>query len=186
VSAVRVLAATVAELPDAQALVFEYMASTQREAGRAVPGSIDQLPDVLHTECTDLAAAYQPPGALLLAYHGQQPIGCVGLKPIPPAGTIEVKRLYVRPTHRRAGAASILMHHAHRHAADHSFAPPRPRRHAHPHPRHRLLPQPRIHRRPAAPREGVRPHDLPTTPHQPVVHPSTGIDNSSVASGRQR
>ncbi len=117
----RVLAATAAELPDAQALVFEYMASTQREAGRAVPGSIDQLPGVLHTECTDLTTAYQPPGALLLAYHDQQPIGCVGLTPIPPAGTIEVKRLYVRPTHRRSGTARMLMHHAHRHAADHGF-----------------------------------------------------------------
>nr|BFE57988.1 N-acetyltransferase [Dactylosporangium thailandense] len=121
-TALRVLAATVAELPDAQALVFEYMASTQREAGRAVPGSIDELPAILHTECADLATAYQPPGALLLAYHHQQPIGCVGLKPMPPAGTIEVKRLYVRPTHRRGGTARLLMHHAHRHAADHGFA----------------------------------------------------------------
>jgi GNAT superfamily N-acetyltransferase len=67
------------------------------------------------------ATAYQPPGVLLLAYHDQEPIGCVGLKPMPPAGTIEVKRLYVRPAHRRGGAARLLMHHAHRHAADHGF-----------------------------------------------------------------
>jgi ribosomal protein S18 acetylase RimI-like enzyme len=121
-TAVRVLIADAAELSDAQTLVFEYMADTQREAGRAVPASIDELPGVLHTECTCLDTAYQPPGALLLAYHDQEPIGCVGLKPIPPAGTIEVKRLYVRPTHRRRGAAQLLMHHAHRHAADHGFS----------------------------------------------------------------
>ncbi|MER7009096.1 hypothetical protein ABT297_39470 [Dactylosporangium sp. NPDC000555] len=81
---VRVLATTTTELPDAQALVFEYMASTQREAGRTVPATIDELPGIQHTECTDLATAYQPPGALLLAYQDQEPIGCVsGLKPMP-------------------------------------------------------------------------------------------------------
>jgi len=72
---VRVLAATAARLPDARALVFEYMASTQREAGRAVPGSIAELPPVLRTECADLTTAYRPPGVLLLAYHGRvQPV----------------------------------------------------------------------------------------------------------------
>jgi GNAT superfamily N-acetyltransferase len=120
-TAIRVLVATAIEVPDAQALVFEYMASTQREAGRAVPATIDQLPGVLHTECADLASAYQPPGALLLAYHHHEPIGCVGLKPMSPPGTIEVKRLNVRPTHRRGGVARTLMHHAHRHAAQHGF-----------------------------------------------------------------
>ena len=121
-TAVRVLAATATELPEAQALVFEYMASTQREAGRAVPTSIDELPGSLHTECANLTTAYQAPGALLLAYHHREPIGCVGLKPTPMAGTIEVKRLYVRPAHRRGGAARLLMRHAHRHAAAHGFA----------------------------------------------------------------
>lgn len=120
-TAIHVLAATGRQLPDAQALVFEYMATTQREAGRTAPASIDQLPGILRDECTDLATAYQPPGALLLAYHNHEPIGCVGLKPTPPPGTIEVKRLYVRPAHRRGGAARMLMHHAHRHAADHGF-----------------------------------------------------------------
>jgi ribosomal protein S18 acetylase RimI-like enzyme len=117
----HVLAATTNRLPHAQLLVFEYMATTQGERGRAVPASIDQLPGILHTECVDLASAYRPPGALLIAYQHDQPIGCVGLKPVPPPGTIEVKRLYVRPTHRRSGAARLLMHHAHHHAAEHGF-----------------------------------------------------------------
>src|SRR5438874_9021460 len=38
-TAVRVLAATANRLPDAQALVFEYMAGTQREAGRVAPAA---------------------------------------------------------------------------------------------------------------------------------------------------
>jgi ribosomal protein S18 acetylase RimI-like enzyme len=101
--------------------VFEYLATTQGETGRTVPASIHQLPGVLRDECTNLATAYQPPGTLLLAYHNHEPIGCVGLKPIPPPGTIEIKRLYVRPAHRRGGAARMLMQHAHRHAAHHGF-----------------------------------------------------------------
>jgi ribosomal protein S18 acetylase RimI-like enzyme len=120
-SAIHVLAATDRQLPDARALVFEYMAATQHEAGRTVPAGIDLLPGVLLEECTDLATAYQPPGTLLLAYQNHEPIGCVGLKPMPPPGTIEVRRLYVRPAHRRGGVARMLMHHAHRHAARHGF-----------------------------------------------------------------
>jgi ribosomal protein S18 acetylase RimI-like enzyme len=118
---IHVRAATGKRLPDAQALLFEYMATTQADAGRTVPASIHQLPGVLRDECNDPATAYQPPGTLLLAYHHHEPIGCVGLTPVPPPGTIEVKRLYVRPTHRRGGAARMLMQHAHHHAAHHGF-----------------------------------------------------------------
>jgi ribosomal protein S18 acetylase RimI-like enzyme len=118
---IQVLAVTGRRLPDAQALVFEYMATTQREAGRTVPAHIHQLPSVLRDECTNLATAYQPPGTLLLAYRNHEPIGCVGLKPMPPPGTIEIKRLYVRAAHRGAGVARMLMQHAHRHAAHHGF-----------------------------------------------------------------
>lgn len=118
---IHVRAATESRLSDAQALVFEYLAATQGEAGRSVPDSIHQLPGVLRDECTDLATAYQPPGTLLLAYHDHEPIGCVGLKPMSPPDTIEIRRLYVRPAHRRGGVARRLMQHAHRHAAHHGF-----------------------------------------------------------------
>lgn len=118
---IHVLAADGRRVADAQALIFDYLAATQDEAGRAVPADIDQLPGILRDECSDPATTYQPAGALLLAYRGHEPIGCVGLKPTPPPGTIEVKRLYVRPAHRRTGAARTLMRHAHRHAADHCF-----------------------------------------------------------------
>ena len=120
-TAIRVLAATATELPHARALVFEYMAATQREAGRTVPASVDQLPGSLQAECSNLAAVYRPPGGLLLAFVDTEPIGCVGLRPTPSLGTIEVKRLYVRPAHRRGGAARLLMHHAHSHAAQQGF-----------------------------------------------------------------
>lgn len=106
--------------PDAAALVFEYMAVTMAETGRPVPSGIGRLPSVLRTECEDLETAYQMPGTLILAYRDEHPIGCVGLKPLPEPGTIEVKRLYVRPAHR-GGIGRLLMGHAHRHAYQHGF-----------------------------------------------------------------
>jgi ribosomal protein S18 acetylase RimI-like enzyme len=117
----RVLdALTAGRQTDAIELVFEYMAATQAENGQPVPAGIDQLPPVLRRECQNLDLVYSPPGTLLLAYRDQQPIGCVGLAPRLPAGTAEIKRLYVRPPHR-GGIGRILMDHAHRHAAQHRF-----------------------------------------------------------------
>jgi GNAT superfamily N-acetyltransferase len=106
----------------AAALVFEYLVATLAEAGRSTPADVDHLPPVLRDECHDLATAYQPPGVLLLAYQNGQPIACLGLKPHPPANALELRRLYVRPTHRRTGVASQLVNHAHHHAAQHGFS----------------------------------------------------------------
>lgn len=51
------------------------------------------------------------PGALWLAEDGAEVVGCVVLRPLPEvaADACEVKRLYVRPTHRGAGIAEALM-----------------------------------------------------------------------------
>jgi putative acetyltransferase len=86
-----------------------------------VPAGIGELPAVLQRECRDLPAVYRPPGALLMAGHNGQPAGCVGLAPRPAGRTAEIKRLYVRPAHRRQGIASTLMSHAHHHAAQHGM-----------------------------------------------------------------
>jgi ribosomal protein S18 acetylase RimI-like enzyme len=107
---------------DATALVFEYMAATQAETGQLVPAGIAELPAVLRRECSDLPAAYCPPGALLIAYAGGQPAGCVGVAARPGGRTAEVKRLYVRPAYRRRGLARTLMRHAHHHAAQHGIS----------------------------------------------------------------
>jgi len=106
---------------DAAALVFEYMAATQAETQQPVPAGISELPAVLQRECRDLPAVYRPPGALLIADHSGQPAGCVGLAPCSAERTAEIKRLYVRPAHRRKGIASTLMSHAHHHAAQHGI-----------------------------------------------------------------
>jgi ribosomal protein S18 acetylase RimI-like enzyme len=105
---VHVIATTPAELADAEALVFEYMAATQAECGRPIPATPQDLPGVLRAEHDDLLAAFREPGALLLAYRDGVPLGCVGLKPVDGAAA-EVKRLFVRAPHRRAGVARALM-----------------------------------------------------------------------------
>ena len=57
-------------------------------------------------EVASLPGAYQPPrGALLLAVHDSEAVGCVALRPLPDEGDHavgEVKRLYVVP-HARGG-----------------------------------------------------------------------------------
>jgi GNAT superfamily N-acetyltransferase len=107
---------------DAVALVFEYMATTFAETGPSAPVVIDDLPVPLRRECENLPAVYAPPGTLLVAYSGDQPAGCVGLASHQTGSTAEIKRLYVRPAHRRQGLGRLLMGHAHCHAAQNGFA----------------------------------------------------------------
>ena len=60
-------------------------------------------------EVASLPGAYAPPrGALLLAVDGSIPAGCVGLRAWG-EDTCEMKRLYVRSSHRGKGAGSALV-----------------------------------------------------------------------------
>ena len=102
---------------DAAALVFEYLAQTATEIDKPVPANVDELPAFLRDECADLAAAYPPPGAVLLAYVDGEAAGVVGLRP-----QGEVKRLFVRPRHRSRGIARRLMAGVHERAADQGMA----------------------------------------------------------------
>jgi len=63
-------------------------------------------------ELLNLPGEFAPPnGALLLATVGDQPAGCVGLRPFPQAGACEMKRLYVRPACRGARLGKALVEH---------------------------------------------------------------------------
>jgi GNAT superfamily N-acetyltransferase len=56
----------------------------------------------------DPAQFAAPGGAFLVAHVDGEPIGCAGLRGRP-AGEVELKRLYVRPAHRRRGYARGLL-----------------------------------------------------------------------------
>jgi len=59
-------------------------------------------------ELSSLPGEYAPPnGRLYLAFERSEPVGCVGLRRLE-EGACEMKRLYVKPNHRREGIGRAL------------------------------------------------------------------------------
>ena len=86
------------EVESARALLHEYQAGV----------GIDLSFQGFAQELSELPGAYAPPaGRLYLAMQAREPAGCVGLRPLGEE-TCEMKRLYVRPAHRRRGIGRML------------------------------------------------------------------------------
>lgn len=60
-------------------------------------------------ELSDPLKKYGPPkGALYIAYHDDQPAGCIALQWLEP-GVCEMKRLFVHPAYREYGIGKLLI-----------------------------------------------------------------------------
>jgi|SRR5699024_10962807 len=59
-------------------------------------------------ELVELPDYYAAPGFVLLARGADQTVGCVGVRALEPS-TGEIRRLFVRPEHRCAGAGRRLL-----------------------------------------------------------------------------
>ena len=96
------------DLPIAFPLVAEYF----QEIDVIVRDSKEEFADYLNGDGN----------GVWLAFASEEPVGCIVLRGLssPPASG-EVKRLYVRPTHRGTGIARALMTTAHGHAAGAGF-----------------------------------------------------------------
>jgi putative acetyltransferase len=87
-----------AEVEVGRRLIEEYVGSL----------GIDLSFQQVEEELADIERAYGPPrGRLLLAFVHGEPAGCVAVRPLH-EGCCEMKRLYVRPTHRGLGLGRSL------------------------------------------------------------------------------
>ena len=102
-------ASTPQQLDDARTLLGEYASSL----------GWDLTSGWIAEELAALPGHYAPPaGSLMVAYVGGDPAGVLGLQPVPQNARFEhldvtrsgeLKRLFVRPDHRRSGVGRALM-----------------------------------------------------------------------------
>lgn len=96
---VRIGPAAAGDIDGVRALLREYEA----EIG------VDLCFQSFERELAELPGKYAPPaGVLLVARAGGEFAGCVGLRQLD-GDVCEMKRLYVRPAYRRAGAGRALV-----------------------------------------------------------------------------
>jgi ribosomal protein S18 acetylase RimI-like enzyme len=98
------------ELEDARGLFREYRTwlAEHREVTAFDDAILQRGLSWLDEEIARLPGEYAPPGgALLLAYDGDRPFGCAGVRRWH-EGVAELKRVYVNPTYRGGGMGRQL------------------------------------------------------------------------------
>lgn len=104
-------ATTADQIAAARALFREYEADIQ----------IDLCFQSFQEELDTLPGRYAPPrGTILLLVNGEEPVGCVALRPLED-DACEMKRLYVRPSARGTGAGRRLVEAIIREARDRRY-----------------------------------------------------------------
>lgn len=88
----------------------DFAAAAKLFADYAASLPVDLGYQDFEAELAALPGKYAPPlGELLLARnHEGVPIGCVGLRPVPPEGCCEMKRLFLRPEARGLGLGRAM------------------------------------------------------------------------------
>jgi GNAT superfamily N-acetyltransferase len=98
-------ATTASQRQDVKGVLWEYMLWVNAKVQEEVGISFDIQAALEH----DLASQdFAPPGGcLLVAYDDEDPAGCVCMRTIG-TGVAELKRMYVRPAHRKKGIGRLL------------------------------------------------------------------------------
>ena len=92
---------------DATRMLFQEYANALNEQGFAAALELQAF----ETELATLPGSYAPPAGCLLLASTHEPAGCIALRPLDAPAVCEMKRLYVRPSHRSSGVGRALVEH---------------------------------------------------------------------------
>ena len=93
--------------PEIRELFWEHLQWANARVNEEFNFNFD-IVNMLKDDMQDLEKFMPPKGRLLLCYSDDQLAGIVCLKPLFPT-IVEIKRMYVRPSHRKAGLGHALV-----------------------------------------------------------------------------
>jgi putative acetyltransferase len=100
----------------AEVAIRAVRTAEELEVARALFSEYGDMPHVegrwpnRHADLAALPGPYAPPtGTILIAWRGDEPLGCVGLSELEPGRSCEMKRLFVREIARGSGAGRRLV-----------------------------------------------------------------------------
>ena len=91
-----------------RALALEYMCLTGNETNRGPWNQESDLPIRLASELSNIQTVFADPGAFFVVFVDGEAVGCAGLHQMSQERA-DIRRLYVRQSHRGRGLARLLM-----------------------------------------------------------------------------